>query len=557
MKVLIVGGYGVFGGRLAVLLADERRISLTVAGRSLEKATAYCEAKLAGANARPAAFDRDGDLYGQLAVLAPDVVVDASGPFQAYGDDAHRLIEACIARGISYLDLADSSEFVEGVAAFDDAARARGVFILSGVSSFPVLTAAVVRELAKGLDAVEAIDGGIAPSPYAGVGLNVVRAICAYAGKPVALQRGGSAAAGTGLVETRRFAIRPPGHMPLPEIRFSLVDVPDLRVLPALWPRVQNVWMGAGPTPEILHRMLNGLAVLVRSRVLPSLVPFAPLFHTAINTLRWGEHRGGMYVRVKGSAGGEAVERSWHMAAEGDDGPFIPSMAAEAILRRVLEGGSPAPGARAATGDLSLADYDRLFARRTIYAGFREDGAATARLPLYRRVLGEAYERLPKAIQAGHDGVGLMQGVAQVERGSNPFAALVCAVIGLPRSADAVPVQVEFSPIAGGELWRRTFGGHAFQSDQTEGTGAWAGLIRERFGAVTVGLAAVVKDGRMDLVVRRWSLLGLLMPQWLAPHGEAFEHIVDGRFAFDVEMRLPLIGRIVRYRGWLEPAVAA
>ena len=38
--------------------------------------------------------------------------------------------------------------------------------MLSGASSFPVLTAAVVRELAQ----VDAVAGGIAPSPYANVG---------------------------------------------------------------------------------------------------------------------------------------------------------------------------------------------------------------------------------------------------------------------------------------------------------------------------------------------------------------------------------------------------
>ena len=52
---------------------------------------------------------------------------------------------AALALGIHYLDLADGSDFVEGIAQFDAAARARGVFVLSGVSSFPVLTAAVVR----------------------------------------------------------------------------------------------------------------------------------------------------------------------------------------------------------------------------------------------------------------------------------------------------------------------------------------------------------------------------------------------------------------------------
>lgn len=369
LRILIVGGYGVFGGRLATLLADEPRLQLIIAGRSLEQAQAFCAGMKAAAKLVPARFDRNGDVTAQLRTIAPEIVVDASGPFQVYGERPYRLVEAALVLGISYLDLADGREFVTGVRRFDAEAKRRGVFVLSGVSSFPVLTAAVCRRLAKGLDEVQAITGGIAPSPYAGVGVNVVRAISSYAGKPIELTRAGQLSTGYGLTETQRFTIGPPGRLPLRNTLFSLVDVPDLKVLAEEWPRVGSVWMGAGPVPEVLHRCLIGLAWLVRLRWLPSLSFFAPLFHLAINTLRWGEHRGGMFVKLEGSAGGVAVERTWHLLAEGEDGPLIPSMAVEAIVRKCLDGAKPSAGARPATGDLELEDYEALFERRTIYTG--------------------------------------------------------------------------------------------------------------------------------------------------------------------------------------------
>lgn len=40
LRVLIVGGYGIFGGRIVDLLKDEPRLELIVAGPSLERATA-------------------------------------------------------------------------------------------------------------------------------------------------------------------------------------------------------------------------------------------------------------------------------------------------------------------------------------------------------------------------------------------------------------------------------------------------------------------------------------------------------------------------------------
>jgi len=63
MKILIVGGYGTFGGRIVELLDNEPRLTVLVAGRSLSSAEAYCKRR-AGATAQliPAVFDRDGAL---------------------------------------------------------------------------------------------------------------------------------------------------------------------------------------------------------------------------------------------------------------------------------------------------------------------------------------------------------------------------------------------------------------------------------------------------------------------------------------------------------------
>ena len=300
LNVLIVGGYGTFGGRIVELLENEPRLILTVSGRSLEKASRFCNARgKTKAHLIPVAFDRNGDIVAQLASLQPDILVDASGPFQAYGNDRYRVIEACIDHRVNYLDLADGSDFVAGVHVFDEAARAANRYVLSGVSSFPVLTAAVVRHLSSDMARVDAIRGGIAPSPYAGVGENVIRAIAGYAGQPLSLRRGGRAAIGHPFTEHMRFTIASPGYPPLRNTMFSLVDVPDLRALAELWPDVRSIWMGAGPVPEVLHRALAALAWLVRLRVIPTLSMLAPLMHFATNHLRWGEHRGGMFVEVE------------------------------------------------------------------------------------------------------------------------------------------------------------------------------------------------------------------------------------------------------------------
>ncbi|HYE45097.1 MAG TPA: saccharopine dehydrogenase NADP-binding domain-containing protein, partial [Caulobacter sp.] len=281
MRVLIVGGYGVFGARLARLLAEEPRLTLLIGGRSPEKARAFCDRwRLAGGGAmEPVRFDRNGDVAGQLATLSPDLVVDCSGPFQAYGAAPFRLVQACIAQGRAYLDLADASEFVLGIEAFDAQARAAGVFAISGTSTCPALTAAAVAALTEGWRAVYDISAGIAPSPRARVGRAVIRAITSYAGRPVRLWRDGRGARGRGLVEARNVTIAPPGRLPLFSTRFSLVEVPDLTLLPRLWPEVREVWVGAGPRPELLHRLLNGLAWLIARGVPIPLVALSGAIH--------------------------------------------------------------------------------------------------------------------------------------------------------------------------------------------------------------------------------------------------------------------------------------
>lgn len=558
MKILVLGGYGIFGGRLCEILAANPGVTLVVAGRSLAKSRELSRKLTQGAIVHAALIDRDGELQSQLTSIKPNLVIDASGPFQSYGKDTYRVIQACLACDASYMDFADGSDFVNAVHQFDQQAKAKGLFVLSGVSSFPVLTAAVVRHLTKGWRKVLSIKGGIAPSPYAVVGENVIRAIAAYAGQRIPLVREGKQDHGFALTEIQHYTISPPGRLPLHSVRFSLVDVPDLQILPQLWPEVEEVWMGAGPVPEVLHRMLNSLAWLVRLGVLRSLSPFALVFFHAINILRWGEHRGGMFVEVKGvDAAGAPATRSWHLLAEGNDGPYIPCFALQALVERVISGNPPKPGARPASGDLELEDYEPIFSRRTIQTGERQAITDSANLSPLQKVLGPAWQKLPLAIQAAHTHTGpagVLTGLARVERGSGILARVTAAVFRFPAAGEAVPIMVTFDKTAGGECWTRNFGGRRFKSMVSAGAARQEQLLEEQFGPFRFGLALVLEQDRLQFVVRNWSVLGLPMPRQWAPFGDSYEHEQEGRFCFHIEIRHPLLGLIVKYVGSLVPS---
>jgi hypothetical protein len=347
-----------------------------------------------------------------------------------------------------------------------------------------------------------------------------------------------------------------PGRMPLRCTRFSLVDVPDLRALAREWPQVCDVWMGAGPVPAALHWALTALAWLVRWRWLPTLSWLAPAIYFVTNHMRWGEHRGGMFVAVRGQSGdGDDIVREWHLLAEGNDGPLIPCMAVEAIVRNVLAGNPPAAGARTAIHDLELADYEALFAPRTIFTATRQRWPATQQ-PLYRSLLGESWQQLPQPIRQLHSvtAVSMYAGRCTVQRGRSPLAWIVAKCVGFPPAGDDLPITFCLAVESGGERWSRRIAGRTFSSVQTAGRGPAEGLVRERFGAVAVDMALVVEPAGLRYVVRRWSLFGLPLPLWLGPRSIAVESLDQQRFCFDVEIAHPLTGLIVRYRGWLVAA---
>jgi Domain of unknown function (DUF4166)/Saccharopine dehydrogenase NADP binding domain len=524
LTVLIIGGYGTFGGRIVQLLENDPGLTLIVAGRFLRRAEDFCRSRgKTACRLIPAAYDRDRP--EKLAALHPDLVIDASGPFQAYGDAPYRVVETCLAAGANYIDLADRSDFVAGIAAFDRAARAAGCFVLSGASSFPALLAAVVRRLSRDAGPIESISAGIAPSPHARVGPNVIRAIASYAGQRRTF------------TDHRRATIGPPGYAPLHSRLFSRVDAPD----PGF---DQPAWLGAAPAPALLHRLLIAGAWLVRWRILPNLSFLAPLMHAATSRLRWGEHRGGMFVEVTG----HNFHRAWHLVAEGDSGPLIPSMAAAALVRCIQAGHPPEPGARTAARDVALEDYEAFFHEHGLHAGVWDRLASKA--PLYRHLLGAAWDELPAEIAALHR-APIASGRASVDRGRGVLARMIATVVGFPPATDDTRVTVRFDEADGVETWTRTFGDRSFSSRQCAGTGRSAGLLCERFGPLTFAMALVLKSGRLSLMMRRGSAFGVPIPLWLCPAIEAYEHVEDGKFHFHVEIRHRLTGLIVRYRGWL------
>ena len=559
--VLILGGYGVFGGRIATALIKDARFDVIVAGRDQRAAKVFCTQH----GGRAFALDRgSAHLAADIASQDPHIVIDAAGPFQSYGDDPYSVARAAIACGAHYLDLSDDAAFTSGITCLEADAKLRRVTVLSGVSTVPALSSAVADALTSGLHDVHLIESVILPGNRAPRGLSVVRAIVAQAGLPLALWRGGRAANVPGWSGLTRVDLNIPGKTPLTARWASFIGAPDLSLFPKRY-RARSVLFRAGLELKVMHGGLAALTGLVRAGIVGSLSPIAKPLKWAADVLElFGSDRGGMRVRVIGeTSAGTLEQRDWTLIAEAGDGPHIPALAARVLCAKILAC-EVEPGARACLGEFSLQEAEA--ALSVLDAATHRSDAAF--LPVFSRVLGRDFSRLSQGLQDLHSlaDVRIWSGRADIIRGKSLLSKLAGAVVGFPPGGNNVPVTVTMQRTERGETWIREFGTRRFCSHLAhggpeggpEGGPDGSGHMSERFGVLTFSLALSVTNGRLNFPVSGGSCLGIPLPRVLLPTSDTFEFIDEqGRACFDVSISLPLAGHVVTYRGWLTPADAA
>ena len=351
-RILVIGGYGFFGRRLVERLSQQSGLYIFVAGRSVAAAQALVnklrpaaksELSFAAVDAMHRAF------LSQLEALNVAVVVNASGPFQ--GQD-YRVAEACIAAGVHYIDLADGREFVTGIGTLNAAALQASVLVTSGASSVPALSSAAADHLANGLLSVQTIDVGISPGNRTERGLSTVQGILSYCGKKL------PSSAGKPLVGwSTSYRHRYPE--PVGSRLHSPCDVPDLALLPARYAGHPTVRFGAGLELDFLHRGMNLMASMARLGLVKNWADHAQwLKHAADLFQTWGTDAGAMHVCVSGrTPEGHTVSREWQLIATHGDGPYVPTLAASALVRKIHAGGQAFAGAMPCVGLLALEDF--------------------------------------------------------------------------------------------------------------------------------------------------------------------------------------------------------
>lgn len=527
MRVLLLGGTGVFGSRLARLLVRDGH-AVTIAARNLSAAQSLADEL----NCVAIRMDRDGDLQG---LAGHDVLVDAAGPFHAYGADPYRLARAALSAGLHYLDLSDNAEFCAGIAALDAEARAAGLCAISGLSSVPALSSAAVRSLCD--DAVpQVIEAAILPGNRAPRGLSVMASILNQAGSPMRVWRGGAWTPASGWSDPRWYRL--PGGL----VRQGWqIEVPDLQLFPAHF-RAETVVFRAGLELAVMRYGLWAFALLRRWLPIPISRPVLHGFKLAADLLsRFGSDRGGMSVMVV--TGGE--RRWWRLLAENGDGPFIPGIATRALLRRA----TMTAGAFPALEAITLAEAEAAMADLSVLT----DRITEAVRPLFPSVLGDAFDSLPDAVRTTHRTAHTSRwhGRASVRRGTTLWSRLLGRLFAFPPSGDDVAVEVVKTVNGDGETWLRTFGDRAFRSRLS----ATPEGMMESFGPFRFLLGLHVRDAALHFPVRAGRIGPIRLPYWLLPVSEAREYARNGCFQLDVKVLAPVTrDLLVHYRGSLDAA---
>lgn len=352
-RILILGGYGNFGKRITQELSKDAGLEILVAGRDVAKAAALASSlRDAAAAVKPCLLDIDHDFPAALAALAPQIVIHTCGPFQGQGYDIAR---ACIALGCDYIDLADGRDFVAGIGTLDADARARGCRIISGASSVPALTAAVIDAYLPAFGALRAVDYGISTAQRTPPGLATAQGLLGYAGKPFSALRNGIPQTVYGWQGLTRRAFPQLGRRWMCDC-----DVPDLALFPARYPGLQSIRFLAGVEVFAQQAVLWLMSFLVRAGLVTSLAPLAaPLLRLSPLFDCLGSARSGFFMHMQGSApDGTALEKSLYIIARQGHGPHLPTIPALVMARKLVADRSSLPaGAMPCTGLMQLDEY--------------------------------------------------------------------------------------------------------------------------------------------------------------------------------------------------------
>ncbi|MCF6319027.1 MAG: saccharopine dehydrogenase NADP-binding domain-containing protein [Proteobacteria bacterium] len=352
-KIMILGGYGTFGSRIAKQLA-QYDCALIIVGRNLSKAQKLqieikksqpqCKIELA-------IFDVHSQLEKNLKLFKPTILIHTCGPFQG---QQTTVAETCIRQGVHYIDLADGRDFVKSILQLDNSAKQNKVVVITAASTVPTLSSAVIQHYMDSENFVEftAINYGVTPGQKTDRGLATTQAVLSYLGKPI---RPWQQEKGT------RFGWQDIYKQNYPELGNRLMgncEIPDLDLLAQYFP-IKKIHFAAGMESKALHLCLWVLSGLVRIKLPVNLKKHAKILMKIGRLFDvFGTHDGGMHMHLQGyDKSHKIIKKSWYIIAKNADGPMIPAIPAVIMALKILNKDYVQTGVNPCIGIVSLEEY--------------------------------------------------------------------------------------------------------------------------------------------------------------------------------------------------------
>ncbi|MET0613038.1 MAG: saccharopine dehydrogenase [Pseudomonas caspiana] len=333
-------------------LINMPNVVLVIAGRNTEKLADSVNTlqSQSGVPCESWCGDAMGAAFGSvLRSLDIQWVIHTGGPFQG---QSYAVAQACVDAGVNYCDLADCRAFVNGIGILDAAARQAGVTLLSGCSSVPTLSSALIDQYRHRFSRIDVIEHGISSSAKM-PGLSTVEGVLAYAGKPIKQLRDGQVHEVSGWQD---LTLRKMQHLGTRVL--ANVDVPDIDIFGRRY-GAHTLRFKAGSGLKLGGVANYLLAAALRAGLVKDRMGWAARLHRW-GTLfeRFGDGRSAMYIDVEGvGVEGKALTMNVQLTAHNDKGPEIPSCAAVALMAKVARQYRPQPGARPCVGEISVDEY--------------------------------------------------------------------------------------------------------------------------------------------------------------------------------------------------------
>lgn len=329
-RIIILGGYGNFGRYIAQAMC-KAHIPIILVGRHEEAANAFKQTLLGsfpGAEIKVCILDINVSLTKALHELKPLVVINTCGPFQLANYD---VAEACIDAGVHYIDLADARDFVCGITQLDAKAKAKNVLVVSGASSVPSLSSAVVTHFQSEFKEIDSLNYGIATVQRFSRGFATAKGLLTYIGKRCRSPMGENSPfyGWQGL-----HYVKYPG---LGRRWMGRCDTPDLDLFPQHY-GIKKMQFYAGMESSFLHLSMWFVSWLVRLGLPVSLPKHTQFLLNVAKRFDWQTtDNSGMHIFIKGKDhAGKPLEIQWYILAEKATGPYIPTAPAIILAKQLV-----------------------------------------------------------------------------------------------------------------------------------------------------------------------------------------------------------------------------